>query len=256
MAGAALSASRGFTMYPHESNREVFDQPEVVQSYSTVEGLADEEEELLGLLKPNRILDLGVGTGRTTPHLARDAELYVGLDYAPQMAQEAKRHHPSQTFVIADAARLSCFRDQTFDLVVFSYNGIDYLHPDGMRLACLGEVRRLLVEGGHFLFSTHRPRPVLVPPSRGRGIRRMAVAGVRTVRRFGRLAQTSAFWRGHGYVLDPARGGLLTHTATPRVVVREIDAAGLRLIAHRSVGGFRRLPAASADWEYYLVRRT
>jgi SAM-dependent methyltransferase len=41
-----------------------------------------------------------------------------------------------------------------FDIVVFSYNGIDYV-PHDDRLRVLSEIRRVLRHGGTFAFSTH-----------------------------------------------------------------------------------------------------
>jgi SAM-dependent methyltransferase len=55
-----------------------------------------------------------------------------------------------------DARDLSAFANASFDLVIFSYNGIDSVDPEG-RLAILNEVSRVLSPGGTFLFSTfHR----------------------------------------------------------------------------------------------------
>ena len=46
------------------------------------------------------------------------------------------------------------FADGSFDFVLFSYNGIDYVSHDD-RLKILQEVRRVGKPGGYFCFSTH-----------------------------------------------------------------------------------------------------
>ena len=56
---------------------------------------------------------------------------------------------------LGDAADLGGFGDGTFDVVVFSYNGIDYLHPVEKRVRCLSEVARVLGRDGVLLLSTH-----------------------------------------------------------------------------------------------------
>src|SRR5690606_33195105 len=58
------------------------------------------------------------------------------------------------TFEHSDARDLSKFPPSSFDLIVFSFNGIDYVdHAD--RLKILKEIRRLLAAGGAFAFSSH-----------------------------------------------------------------------------------------------------
>src|ERR1019366_8247253 len=57
-------------------------------------------------------------------------------------------------FEIGDARDLSRFGDGEFDVVLFSFNGMDYIsHED--RLRVLAPVRRVLRPGGTFFFSAH-----------------------------------------------------------------------------------------------------
>ena len=54
----------------------------------------------------------------------------------------------------ADARDLSAFADESFDFVLFSYNGLDCVgHAD--RLQVLAEVHRVVRPGGVFMFSSH-----------------------------------------------------------------------------------------------------
>jgi SAM-dependent methyltransferase len=103
-----------------------------------------------------RILDIGVGGGRTAQLLRDFASDYVGVDYTPEMVALCRNNHPDLRFEHMDARDLSAFRDESFDLVVFSYNGIDSVDASG-RLAVLREAARVLAPGGAFVFSTfHR----------------------------------------------------------------------------------------------------
>lgn len=100
------------------------------------------------------ILDIGVGGGRTTAHLVRLSPKYTGIDYSPRMISRCKARYPALSFEVCDARDLSRFGDGRFDLVLFSFNGLDYVsHPE--RLKVLGEIRRLLSKGGAFIFSSH-----------------------------------------------------------------------------------------------------
>jgi len=47
------------------------------------------------------------------------------------------------------------FKDESFDYILFSFNGLDNLIPYSKRLACLQEIRRVLRKEGLFVFSSH-----------------------------------------------------------------------------------------------------
>jgi SAM-dependent methyltransferase len=111
-------------------------------------------ESLLPLPPGTRVLDIGVGGGRTTSFLAPAAASYVGLDVAPGMVADARRRFPQADLRVGDARLLADFADGSLDLVVFSLNGLDCLsHQD--RDLFLRECARLLAPGATLLFSTH-----------------------------------------------------------------------------------------------------
>ena len=49
---------------------------------------------------------------------------------------------------------MKLFEDSSFDFILFSFNGIDYMNHDE-RIRTLREIRRILKTGGYFCFSTH-----------------------------------------------------------------------------------------------------
>ncbi len=110
-------------------------------------------EELRNELPSFRMLDIGVGTGRTTKHFAGLVKEYVGVDYSSALIKACREKFPKYRLEWADARNLSLFDDAYFDFVLFSFNGIDAVeHED--RLAILREIRRVLRRGGYFCFST------------------------------------------------------------------------------------------------------
>lgn len=111
-------------------------------------------DRLSGEVRGKRILDIGVGTGRTTKALRELGRSYIGIDYSPQMLRRARERNPEADYRCADARDLSEFADSSFDLVWFSFNGIDYVaHEDRLRI--LAEIYRVTKNGGYFCFSAH-----------------------------------------------------------------------------------------------------
>lgn len=140
-----------------EPNQTVFNR--VADSYTDL-SLDPAERRLLarcaGHLAQMDMLDLGVGTGRTGYTFAPLVRRYVGLDYAPEMIERARillGDDANVELVIGDARDLSAI-DGQFDIVLFSFNGIDAVSY-AERLIVIDQVRSVLRPGGWFLFSTH-----------------------------------------------------------------------------------------------------
>ncbi|NEP10051.1 MAG: class I SAM-dependent methyltransferase [Symploca sp. SIO2C1] len=148
-----MSKSRNQTTYTTAS---------IVNYYAALDWLQPAEIAILERLQPQlatmKMLDIGVGGGRTTLYFAPLVKQYVGIDYSPQMIaacqQRFKDSEYPMSFEIGDARDMSQFDDNSFDFILFSYNGIDYVsHED--RLKILAEVQRVGKSGCYFFFSSH-----------------------------------------------------------------------------------------------------
>ncbi len=100
------------------------------------------------------VLDIGVGTGRTSIYLAPLARRYEGVDYSPVMIRGMRAAMPEVSVRLADMRDLSDFEDASFDFVFAPNNVIDAVGHDD-RLRVLREFHRLLRAAGMLMFSSH-----------------------------------------------------------------------------------------------------
>ena len=115
-------------------------------------------ERLGNWLSGKKMLDIGVGAGRTTASFAPLVASYVGVDYSPPMiaACESRLGHQfsNVSLLVGDARDLSAFDTASFDFVFFSFNGLDCVdHAD--RFKVLSEMRRVCRPDGRICFSAH-----------------------------------------------------------------------------------------------------
>jgi ubiquinone/menaquinone biosynthesis C-methylase UbiE len=152
---------RRFSFEKKLSNEAVYHSKSVLEFYTEYSGLNKPELTIFNILKsklPNMsMLDIGVGGGRTTEYFGLTAKRYIGVDYSNDMISicEKKFHdHLSKiSFQVADARRLP-FSNNSFDFVLFSFNGLDYVGAKD-RIKILYEINRVTKNSGYFCFSSH-----------------------------------------------------------------------------------------------------
>jgi ubiquinone/menaquinone biosynthesis C-methylase UbiE len=141
-----------------DRDRRTYEDPEIVSSYGRHRQLQAPEQTLLDELGPDLgrmdMLDLGVGAGRTAWNFAPRVKSYLGIDFAKAMIERCQRDLPAYQFIVGDARNLDFAADSSYDLVLFSYNGIDHLGPSDREHA-VGEMKRVLRPGGLMVFSSH-----------------------------------------------------------------------------------------------------
>ena len=115
---------------------------------------ADDLTARAAALRPRRILELAAGTGALTSGLlaAVPSAEVTATDLNEAMVAYGAGRAPDAVWRQADAQRLP-FPDGRFDLVVCQF-GVMFF-PD--RVAAFTEIRRVLVPGGRFLFTTWGP---------------------------------------------------------------------------------------------------
>jgi ubiquinone/menaquinone biosynthesis C-methylase UbiE len=142
-------------------NNKAFTSKQIVEFYSQNTYINKPELALLSKyedkLPKMRMLDIGVGGGRTTFYFGKLAMEYIGTDYSLPMINFCKKRfeiEPNMSFQLCDVRDMQIFPKNYFDFVLFSLNGIDAIsHED--RIIALKEIKRVCKSGALFSFSSH-----------------------------------------------------------------------------------------------------
>ena len=144
--------------FPARRSQQVYNKAQVVRQYAEASQLNPVEhlilQELLPEIKSKRLLDIGVGGGRTTGALLEISQNYTAIDSAAEMVALTRKRFGLESVWCCDARDMRRFANSSFDFALFSFNGIDYVSYQD-RLRIISEVARVLCAGGLFMFSSH-----------------------------------------------------------------------------------------------------
>lgn len=144
------------------TNKNTYQSQKIVKRYTSLDKLFKPERTILKIFKNKlinmRMLDIGVGGGRTTYYFAPLVKEYLGIDYSEQMINACKKRFSNYSnkisFKLCDVRSMRILKDNYFDFILVSSNGLDYIsHND--RIKALKEIKRVGKKGGYFFFSTH-----------------------------------------------------------------------------------------------------
>jgi ubiquinone/menaquinone biosynthesis C-methylase UbiE len=142
-------------------NLRTFESKDIVAYYAAMDKIIPSERLVLDFLKADLnnmvMLDIGVGGGRTTAHFANLVKEYIGIDYSKNMIDACNikfSKFENVRFLTCDARSMRIFKDNYFDFILFSFNGIDSISHEG-RIAALREIYRVSKKEGYFYFSSH-----------------------------------------------------------------------------------------------------
>lgn len=245
-----------------DANNIKYESDEVVSYYARQRQLQPAESWLFARhVRPGlAILDIGVGGGRTTPYLARDARRYVGADYSQPMVETCRARFPALEFYHCDATDMTQFADGEFEVVVFSFNGIDVIGSDEARRCCFQETARVLQPGGTFIFSSHNARvlgvlPTLVGARPHQIVWRAVRAVGKTAQLILRALRSSAFAVGEGYIRDPEHGGMFHYVSTPQTMEPQLHRAGFEVLERVAGPSPQICSSWFTQWHYYACRK-
>ena len=250
-------------------NRTLWKRASIAAEYRKETDLRPAERAIANELVSQRafraVLDIGIGAGRTTGPLSQLGERYVGIDYSGVMIELARQAHPACDLRCMEATDMSDFDDNTFDLVWFSFNGIDCASHDA-RLRIFAEVRRVLADDGFFVFSSHNRDAVQIPAHDLRNLRR-SWNPLRMIRHIGgyvvkninasRLKRRETHAADYAILSDAAhRYGLLLYHISPLAQIEQLTRCGLRVESLVGLDGALVDPKSTRDhsWIHYVCR--
>jgi|694.fasta_scaffold23452_4 ubiquinone/menaquinone biosynthesis C-methylase UbiE len=143
---------------------ELYDDPAMLDAFET-NHLEWPEVMLLNEMAGRDIemLDIGIGAGRTSVFFLPVVKRYVGVDISSGMIGRSRKRIKSLDTAakcelrVSGASTLRGFNPGSFDVVLFSLNGMDCI-PVAERDDCIKAMMRVLRPGGRLVYSAHNIR--------------------------------------------------------------------------------------------------
>ena len=220
-------------------------------------------DRLRPLLTGKRLLDIGVGGGRTTPFLLEISRDYSAIDYSPPLVDAVKRKYGIRSAYVCDVRNMTVLTDAAFDFVLFSFSGLDCVDHAG-RMKALREIHRVLKPGGLFLFSSHnRNSPDVGKRPWQSSQRRFSWSLIK--QSAWALLFLPRHWRMRRFEMRTAEyailndGGLrylsMCYYVTPQTQLTQLEQVGFSSVELFDLDGYLSAADTTTPWVHYLVRK-
>ena len=219
--------------------------------YSKHEKLFGAEEKILRtLIRPGlKVLDIGCGTGRIAISMHEMGASVYACDLNKEAISTLLSKFPETKISAsyADARKLP-YESSEFDLVIFGFNGLDFLHPIDARTETIIEMARVLKPGGYCVFSSHNSYGRILNPR-----------GINQPRKWLSNIIREACSRNPKKPYKSNAEGLLLHHASPSSVIHHVETnTQLRFERMLNKSGQisnKFLLRFLSSWPYYQFRK-
>lgn len=118
-------------------------------------------EDLVEILKPKSVLELGCGMGRLFPIFAKQAKKIVGIDISDELLSKGEQYYAAYgsknaTVSFINADMCSFKDDRKYDMIVFALSVLKHLSSHEKRFKALENAKRHLNKNG-FIVIDHTP---------------------------------------------------------------------------------------------------
>jgi len=248
-------------------NKRAYSNKKILRWYDDLDNILRPEEVILESLAPaikdRKLMDIGIGGGRTTRRLLELSKDYLGIDYSPDFVAVARRKFPEARIECCDARDLGMFATDAFDFALFSFNSIDYIAHDG-RIRALAEINRVLKPNGFFMFATHNrdyrgfnklPWQEQTPFSLGH-LKSCLYTFVHLPKHF-LMQKHEQHTREYAIVNDTAHGfSLLSYYIGMSEQIRQLERMGFTMVEAYNAEGERVVEDSESPWIHYLARKS
>lgn len=199
------------------------------------------------------ILELGCGAGRIGINLARNGYTNIKItDFSENMVAIAKmiaeRDALNISAEVCDATKIP-YLENTFDAVIFGFNGLMQIPRKDCRITALKHIRRILKDDGIFIFTTH-DRDVSEHKDYWSSEKKQWEHGVQDPRldEFGDI-----FYKGD-------HGNIFIHSPSKDEIVQSLSEANLELIYSERRSAIADEPACVSDFSddciFWITKKT
>lgn len=249
-------------------NLNTYSEGKVVKRYQESYGLLPQEQVILTeyeqFIRDQAVLDIGCGAGRTAPGLSSFTQNYIGIDYAKPMVDACQQKYPNLRFLHADATNMPMFEDNSFNFVLFSFNGLDSISHEH-RIQALREIYRILKPMGVFAFSSHnlddkkRISPWEIGEFSFINIGRVLVNIVRSLILHLKVRKHQIRTANYAILSDPLDGrGHLDYFITKQNQVKQLEEIGfqdIKILDRNTQFVDAQTPDQYSHWLYYICRK-